>query len=54
MKSVRLLEKSGYKVKVGSAARLRENQLAGTTEDRVKELEEMFGDKEVKAIICSR
>lgn len=54
VKTVRLLEKAGYKVKVGSAARLRENQYAGTTEDRVKELEEMFSDKEVKAIICSR
>ena len=53
-KTIKILENAGYPVKVGSAAYLRENQYAGSTKNRVKELEAMFLDDEIKAIICSR
>lgn len=52
--SVKILEESGYPVKLGPATFLQDNQYAGTTEERTNELEEMFADEDVKAIICSR
>lgn len=53
-KGISMLEDRGYSVKTGSACRLRDDQYAGTSEDRAWELEEMFVDPQVKAIVCAR
>jgi len=48
------LTDAGYMVKFGSACHLQENQYAGSTEERIRELEELFADTEIDAIICAR
>jgi muramoyltetrapeptide carboxypeptidase len=49
-----LLENMGYRVKLGKAVYRRHGYLAGTDEERLQDLESMFADPEVKAIICLR
>lgn len=53
-KMIKYLEDEGYKLKFGKTFTLYDGYLAGTDEERVKDIEEMFLDKEVKAIICMR
>lgn len=53
-KAVELFEKEGYRVKLGPASFLKDHQYAGTTEQRARELQEMFADETVNAIICAR
>jgi muramoyltetrapeptide carboxypeptidase len=53
-KGVSYLEGLGYGVKVGKNVGNYHGYLAGTDEQRVNDLHEMFGDKKVKAIICVR
>lgn len=53
-KGVTYLESLGYNVKVGKHSGSYHGYLAGTDEQRVNDLHEMFKDKEVKAIICTR
>jgi len=53
-KGVNYLESLGYKVKVGKNIGHYRGYLAGTDEQRLNDLHEMFRDKNVKAIICSR
>ncbi len=53
-KGVSYLEGLGYKVKVGKNTSTSHGYLAGTDDQRVEDLHEMFRDKEVKAVICSR
>ena len=48
------MEAMGLKVKVGSNFKNRFGHLAGTDEERAADLNTMFSDPEVKAIICLR
>ena len=48
------LEALGFKVKLGANLKNRYGHLAGTDKERAGDLNEMFSDKEVKAIICIR
>lgn len=52
--AIESLQAMGLKVKEGSALRNRYGHLAGTDNDRAKELNEMFADSSVDAIICLR
>lgn len=42
----------GYKVKFGKTCYLKHGYLAGTDEERINDVHEMFADPEIKAIIC--
>ena len=53
-KGVKYLESLGYRVKVGSNVGKNHGYLAGSDEDRLKDLHAMFKDKEVKAIFTVR
>ncbi len=53
-KGVKYLEGLGYKVKVGKNVQQNHGYLAGTDEQRIEDLHDMFKNKEVKAIVCSR
>lgn len=48
------LERLGYRVKLGKNVRAVRGFLAGTDEQRATDFNEMFGDKQVKAIIAVR
>lgn len=48
------LESFGYKVKLGKTFTAKEGYLAGSDELRAQDINEMFADDEVKAIICMR
>ena len=50
---IQALQKLGYKVKVGKNARKVHGHKAGTPEERVEDLHQMFEDNEVKAIITT-
>lgn len=51
---VRYFEKLGYKVEVGKNVGKTHGYLAGTDEERLSDLHDMFSNKQVKAIICVR
>ena len=51
---VSYFEKRGYRVKVGKNVLKEWGYLAGTDEERVEDIHNMFLDKEVKMIICLR
>lgn len=48
------LEKLGLRVKLGDTLSKRHGYLAGSDEERAQELNGMFADPDVKAIICAR
>ncbi|RPA67968.1 LD-carboxypeptidase [Cyclobacteriaceae bacterium YHN15] len=48
------LEALGFEVKLGENLKNRRGHLAGTDEERANDLNGMFGDNEIKAIICIR
>lgn len=48
------MEALGFKVKLGENLKNRFGHLAGTDEERANDLNEMFADPEVKAVICIR
>ena len=48
------LEALGFKVKLGENLKNRRGHLAGTDEERASDLNLMFADQEVKAVICIR
>lgn len=48
------LESKGFKVKLGKTFTAKEGYLAGSDELRAQDINEMFADDEVKAIICMR
>ncbi|HOP47687.1 MAG TPA: LD-carboxypeptidase [Desulfobacteraceae bacterium] len=52
--SIKLLENSGFRVRLGRHVYDRQDYLAGNDEDRLADLHEMFLDPEIKAIFCSR
>lgn len=49
-----VLEKLGFRVKEGVYIRSRYGNLAGTDEQRISDLHDMFKDSEVKGILCVR
>ncbi len=51
---VQLLEKAGFRVRLGAATLKKTGYLAGTDRERVADLHQMFRDPEVKAIITAR
>lgn len=48
------LEALGFQVKLGKNLKNRYGHLAGTDEQRAEDLNDMFSDKDIKAIICIR
>jgi len=50
---VRHLRNLGFKVKEGRSIKLRQGYMAGTGPQRAEDINNMFADKEVKAIICA-
>ena len=46
------LDKLGLKVKYGKTIYLKDGYLAGSDQERIDDIHEMFSDPEVKAIIC--
>lgn len=48
------MEALGFNVKLGENLKNRFGHLAGTDEERAKDLNDMFADPEVKAVICIR
>ncbi|MDD2492751.1 MAG: LD-carboxypeptidase [Bacilli bacterium] len=53
-RAVEYLKSKGYQIKVGETCYASEGYLAGSDQLRAKDLEKMFLDDEVKAIICMR
>lgn len=53
-KGIRYLEKKGYKVQVGKSVGKVNGYLAGSDNERAEDFNNMFKDKNVKAIICVR
>ncbi len=53
-KAVKYFEDLGYPVKVGANVGKKDGYLAGSDEERLSDLHEMFADKSVKAIISVR
>lgn len=51
---VKYFEKIGYRVEVGKNVGKYHGYLAGTNEERLEDLHYMFGNKNIKAIICIR
>jgi len=49
-----LLEKWGFRVRIGANALKREGPFAGTDEQRLADLQEMTNDRDIKAVFCSR
>ena len=53
-KGIRYLEKNGYRVEIGKSVGRINGYLAGTDNERVDDLNQMFKNKNVKAIFCVR
>jgi len=53
-RGIRYLESLGYRVAVGSHLNKTMGYLAGSDEERVKDIHAMFADRQVKAIVCLR
>lgn len=53
-KGVKYLESLGYKVKIGNNVGKNHGYLAGTDQERVDDIHDMFKDKTVKAVFCIR
>lgn len=51
---VRFIERAGFRVRLGNAARNRVGYLAGTDTERLDDLHQAFADPEVKAIMTAR
>jgi muramoyltetrapeptide carboxypeptidase len=52
-RGVDCIEKLGYKVKIGKNATKKLGYMAGSPQERADDINEMFSDKDVKAIFCS-
>lgn len=52
--AIKIIEGWGYKTKTGKHVLKQNHQYGGTDEERAEDLQAMFDDKEVKAILCSR
>ena len=53
-RSIELLKELGYQVKLAPSVMKAEGYLAGTDEERAKDINDFFADEEVKAILCLR
>ncbi len=53
-KTVKIMEKRGYKIVLGKSPYLKDNLYAGTPEERAADLMEMFTNPAIDAIICAR
>jgi muramoyltetrapeptide carboxypeptidase len=53
-RGIRYLEQLGYRVKLGAHAKAVHGYLAGTDEERASDLNAMFADKHIRAIIAVR
>ena len=53
-KGIKYLQERGYRVKTGKNINKKNGYFAGKDQERVHDLEEMYRDKEVKCILCSR
>ena len=53
-RSIELLEDLGYKVKLAPSVTKSDGYLAGTDEERAKDINDFFADDTVKAILCLR
>lgn len=53
-KMIEIINNMGYKIKFGKTFTLQNGYLAGTDKERAEDLNEMFRDESVKAIICMR
>ncbi len=53
-KMIEIINNMGYKIKFGKTFTLQNGYLAGTDEERAEDLNEMFRDESVKAIVCMR
>ncbi len=51
---IRYIEKNGYRVELGNNVSKINGYLAGTDQERADDLNSMFKNKDVKAIICLR
>jgi muramoyltetrapeptide carboxypeptidase len=51
---INYLERLGYRIETGKNIRKYHGYLAGTDEERVEDIHQMFRDKKVKAIFCIR
>ena len=54
LKAIQFLKEQGFKVKLGRNYDKKEGYLAGSDQERVSDLHEMFSDSNVKAIWCTR
>jgi len=52
--AIQIIEKLGYKYKLGKNLFKIENQFAGSRTERAEDLQNAFEDTEVKAILCAR
>lgn len=52
--SIKLLQRWGLEVVLGTHVFSRENQFAGTDEQRLTDFQQMLDDPSIKAILCSR
>lgn len=52
--AILFLKELGLRVKVGKHINSLNGYLAGTDEERIEDIHEMFADEEIKAIICAR
>ena len=51
---IRYIEQLGYRVELGKNINKNRGYLAGTDEERIEDIHQMFRDKNVKAIFCLR
>jgi muramoyltetrapeptide carboxypeptidase len=54
LKAVKMLEKSGFRVKLGEHVFTRSGPFSGSDDERLLDLQKATDDREVKAILCSR
>lgn len=53
-RGVNYLEKLGYRVEIGKNVGSKEGYLAGTDQQRIEDIHDMFKRKEIKAVFCIR
>lgn len=52
--AIRLMQSWGFKVRIGNTVGLRDHTFGGTDAQRLKDLQDMLDDPDVKAIMCGR
>ena len=53
-RAIAYMKTLGFRVKIGESAHAKYGYLSGTDEVRARDVNEMFADKEVDAIVCTR